>query len=121
MIGRFTAAIVVATALAGCGGSSGYGGGNPTGPSQPSGGATVDATAQLTFSPASITVAAGRSVTFRFGSVAHNVFFGAVPGAPADIPAATANASVTRAFATAGTFPYSCHLHPGMTGTVVVQ
>ena len=41
MIGRFTAAIVVATALAGCGGSSGYGGGNPTGPSQPSGGAVA--------------------------------------------------------------------------------
>jgi plastocyanin len=115
MLRRITVSIVRAAALAGCGGGSD----GPAAPSQQ--GATVDATPQLTFTPATVTVAAGRSVTFRFGSVAHNVFFDAASGAPGDITAPTANASVTRTFATAGTFTYDCHIHPGMTGTVVVQ
>ena len=120
MLHRLTVPLALAAAaLIGCGGG-GYGDdGNPTGPSQQN--ATVDATPQIAFSPATVTIAAGRSVTFRFGSVAHNVFFDAVSGAPSDIPTATANASVTRTFNTAGTYPYECHLHPGMSGTVVVQ
>ena len=41
-------------------------------------------------------------------------------GAPDAIPGTNANTSVPRTFATAGTFEYDCHIHPGMKGTVVV-
>ncbi|HEU4630987.1 MAG TPA: plastocyanin/azurin family copper-binding protein [Gemmatimonadaceae bacterium] len=123
MLRRIMAATTLAAALVACGGGgSDYDGGGPTGPTGPTGqNATVDATPQITFSPATVTIAAGRSVTFRFGSVPHNVFFDAASGAPADIPTPTTNASVTRTFNTAGTFTYDCHVHPGMSGTVIVQ
>jgi plastocyanin len=52
--------------------------------------------------------------------VAHNVFFDSVPGAPADIPGSNAGNSVSRTFASAGTYAYSCHIHPGMRGSIVV-
>jgi plastocyanin len=82
---------------------------------------TIDATPSLTFTPATLQVAPGATVTFAFGSVAHNVFFTPQTGAPADIPGNNANTSVTRVFATAGSYQYTCHIHPSMQGTVVVQ
>jgi plastocyanin len=81
---------------------------------------TVTAAPSLAFTPSTITVAPGATVTFVFGSVGHNVFFDATPGAPADIPGVNANTSVARSFATAGSFTFHCHIHAGMTGTVVV-
>jgi plastocyanin len=66
-------------------------------------------------------VEAGDEVTFAFGSVAHNVFFDAGTGAPADIAGTNAGVSVTRVFPTAGVFHFTCHIHPSMTGTVTVQ
>jgi plastocyanin len=111
------AAIIGVLAVYGC--SSGSGDTNAPTPTPT--GNTVDATPSLTFTPASLSVNAGESVTFTFGSVAHNVFFTAQAGAPGDIPGNNANASVSRAFATAGTYQYTCHIHPSMHGTVVVQ
>lgn len=113
------APVALAAALAACGGGDDDDGG-PSGPS-PGANVTVDATPQLTFTPATVTIAAGRTVTFRFSSVPHNVLFDAVAGAPSSIAAPTSNASVSRTFATVGTYPYDCGLHPGMAGTVVVQ
>src|SRR5689334_4898543 len=72
-------AVVTAT-LGAC--SSGYGG--TTSPI-PGDGHTIAATPSLTFGPSSLRVNAGTVVTFAFGSVAHNVFFDAQTGAPADI------------------------------------
>lgn len=114
----------LAAAMA-CGGSGGY----PTAPTPPppgggyggGGSNTVLASPQLYFSPASITITAGQSVTFDFGSVGHNVYFAATAGAPGNITGTNANTSVTRTFNTPGTFNYSCHIHPSMTGTIVVQ
>jgi plastocyanin len=100
----------------GCGSSSG---GDVTGP--PPADNTVNATPSLSFTPASLTVSAGAVVTFAFGTVAHNVFFDPQPGAPANIEGSNASVSVPRTFATAGTFPYTCHIHPSMHGTIVVQ
>ena len=84
--------------------------------------ATVQATPAQQFTPGRVNVIAGGTVTFDFGSLQHNVFFDNAPGgAPEGIPEPTANKSVTRTFATRGTFDYNCHLHPGMSGTVVVE
>lgn len=99
----------------------GSGGGDVTAPPTGSGGNTVAATPSLAFSPATITVHPGEAVTFAFGSVAHNVFFDAQAGAPANIEGSNSGVSIERTFAAAGTFPYTCHIHPSMHGTVVVQ
>lgn len=103
-------------ALAGCGGASTQ----PVSDPQPS--ATVNATNALQFTPTPVHLTVGGTVTFKFGTVQHTLFFdNAPPGAPANIPNLTSNASVTRTFTTAGTFVFNCHIHPGMSGTVIVQ
>jgi plastocyanin len=81
---------------------------------------TVQALPSSTFSPGSVTIAVGDTVTFAFGAVPHNVFFDRAAGAPADIPGTNSNTSARRIFSTAGRYTYDCHLHPGMRGTVVV-
>ncbi len=73
-----------------------------------------------TFSPFLTTIAAGGTVTFRFGSVDHNVIFGNVAGKPADIQIIK-NANVARTFNAKGLFPYDCTVHPGMSGQVDVK
>ena len=121
MTGRtYVALALIAVTLGACGGG-GYGGGSNGGPTSPGDGRTVAATPSLTFNPASLTVNAGEAVTFAFGGVAHNVFFDAQDGAPANIDGTNANVSVQRTFATPGTYRYTCHIHPSMRGTVVVR
>ena len=73
------------------------------------------------FTPDTVAVKVGSTVTFAFGSVVHDVFFDAANGAPADIGGTNANVSVGRTFTTAGTYTYTCHIHPFMHGTVIVQ
>ncbi len=114
----FVASMLLAAAIAACGGA-GYGGGGATAP--PPDDHTILATPALAFGPASLSVNAGDVVTFAFGSVAHNVFFDAGEGAPSDIGGTNANVSIQRTFGTAGSFHYTCHIHPGMQGTVVVR
>lgn len=79
-------------------------------------------TPAIAFTPQRATAARGGTVTFAFGSVAHNAYFSSAPGGgtPTDITGANSNVSVTRTFSTAGTFTYNCHIHPGMSGTIVV-
>jgi plastocyanin len=111
------------TVIAACGGGA-YGSGDPTpDPTSPpsTDPLTVAATPGLTFGPASLTVKTGETVTFDFGSVAHNVFFDHQDGAPSDIAGNNANVSIKRSFAAAGTYHYTCHIHPSMQGTIVVQ
>lgn len=113
MIVRNFVLFVVVCLVTACGG----GGSTSTqpGPDQ------VNATASLAFDPPTLITSVGHTVTFAFGSVGHNVFFDAATGAPADIGGVNANSSVTRTFGTAGTFTYTCHIHPDMHGKVVVQ
>jgi plastocyanin len=113
---------LAAATLAACGGSSGYGTGPGAGAGGPPGdGRTIAATPAEVFTPGTLTVNAGETVTFDFGSLGHNVFFDAQTGAPADIGGTNTNVSVTRTFNTAGTYRYTCHIHPNMRGTVVVN
>jgi len=113
---------IVLALLAACGASSGTTDVAIQGAPRPSPAtATVNATPSIAFTPATAVVAPGGTVTFAFGGVAHNVFFDATAGAPADIAGSNANASVTRTFSTEGTYPYACHIHPGMVGTIVVS
>jgi plastocyanin len=105
----------LAAALVACGGDS-------TAPPVPVQAATVQATPSKQFTPGNVAVLQGGTVTFAFGSLGHNVFFDNAPaGAPANITATTSNQSQTLTFNTKGTFPYNCHIHPGMRGTVVVE
>jgi plastocyanin len=118
LISSFVLTAIAAT-IAGCGGSSSL----STGPGGGGGGdgRTISATPAETFTPPTLTVNAGDVVKFEFQSLAHNVFFDAQAGVPADIPGTNANVSVQRTFATAGTYHYTCHIHPQMHGTIVVQ
>jgi len=73
------------------------------------------------FSPADVTIAKGGTVTWTNSTgVMHNITFGAVSGAPANVDD-NMTGSFTRTFATAGTFSYACTNHSGMTGVVHVQ
>jgi plastocyanin len=83
--------------------------------------ATVQANTSLQFTPGQVDIAAGGTVTWQFSTTAHNVTFNAsAAGTPANI-GTTSSASVARTFTTAGTFAYTCTIHAGMNGTVVVH
>jgi len=71
------------------------------------------------FSPFNVIVRIRGTVNFDFPSEPHDVVFGPVTGAPANIPVTTRTV-VPRVFNTAGTFPYDCRVHPGMSGQVTV-
>ena len=123
---RALSAIILASlavGLAACG-SSGYGGmTSPTPPTNPTPSpqtATIAALPTLAFSPSSITIAPGGSVTFAFGSVGHTVHFDSGTNPPANIAGVNANVSIARTFGTAGTYAFHCTIHPGMTGTITV-
>jgi plastocyanin len=72
------------------------------------------------FNPSSIQVAPGTTVTWTWGSnaTAHNVTFG---DGVASSQLQGTGASYSRTFAAAGTFSYTCTLHGGMNGSVLVK
>lgn len=73
------------------------------------------------FSPASVTIAVGGTVTWQFtGSTRHNVTFSGTAPAGGNIPDTDAGGSAQRQFSTSGTYNYSCTRHSGMNGTVIV-
>ena len=79
--------------------------------------ASVDATTANTFNPQTAFIKVGGTVTWSFATL-HNVTFGT--GGPGNISdKSSGTASLT--FPNAGTFNYSCTIHAGMTGQVVVS
>jgi plastocyanin len=87
---------------------------------QPATSAGVTATTGNQFTPGCVTIAAGGTVTWTFQSVTHNVQFGANKPTGGDIPDRTSTAE-SRTFPAAGSFTYTCTLHSGMNGRVIVQ
>ena len=106
--------------LAAC--SGGYGSSNPTTTSKtstaPASASSVDL-ANFAFSPATITVKVGTTVTWtNKDGTAHTVT--SDTGA-FDSGNLAANGKYSYTFSTAGTYPYHCTIHPYMKGTVIVQ
>jgi len=101
------------------GSGGGSGGGGSTGATAPTATRASVSMAGRSFSPATVTIAAGGSVTFRNDDDrAHTVT--ATDGA-FDSGTIGSGASWKRTFAKAGTFAYLCAIHPDMTGRVVVK
>jgi predicted lipoprotein with Yx(FWY)xxD motif/plastocyanin len=76
------------------------------------------AIADFEFSPPTLTVAAGTTVTWtNGGAVPHTV---TADDGSFESGRLTSRDRFSRAFETAGTFAYHCAIHPQMTGTVVV-
>ena len=127
---RLTAGIGLLIGALGCGGGgAAVDAGIATGPgtvpespaSPPAPSSNVVTTTGTSFSPATITVAQGASVTWQIAGNTHNVAFGTNKPAGGDALNTAPGGTFTRTFATAGTYPYECTLHTGMTGTVIVQ
>lgn len=75
-----------------------------------------------TFSPSTVTIAVGGTVTWQFtGSSRHNVTFSGTAPTGGNIPDTDPGGSASRTFTAAGTYNYSCTRHSGMNGSVVVQ
>ena len=90
----------------------GPGGGAPSG--------TVVTAAGTTFSPATVTIAQGATVTWQFSGSRHNVTFGSQQPSGGNIPDTDPGNSASRVFANSGTYDYQCTRHSGMTGRVLV-
>jgi plastocyanin len=82
---------------------------------------TVGAGAANSFTPSTVTIQAGQSVTWNWVSGFHSVVSDSMPKAFADSPSQSAG-QFTVMFATAGMYPYHCGIHGTMmSGTIVVQ
>jgi plastocyanin len=75
----------------------------------------------ISFSPRSLTVSRGATVTFAFrdGDTTHNVT--STSTRRFKTIASRSSGSVARAFRRAGSYRYECTLHPGMTGRITVR
>jgi plastocyanin len=73
------------------------------------------------FSPRTVVIARNGAVTWNFGTLEHTVTFATAPGAPASINTGGYLTSHSRTFTAAGNFLYTCAIHAGMNGTVVVR
>lgn len=78
-------------------------------------------TSGASFTPALVTIAAGGSVQWQISGATHNVTFQGTAPPGGSIPDTDAGGTATRTFPTAGSYPYVCTRHSGMSGRVVVQ
>jgi plastocyanin len=73
----------------------------------------------MAFNPATITVAAGTTITWtNKDGVAHTVTSNT---GLFDSGSISSSGTYSHLFASAGTFPYFCSVHPSMTATVIVN
>ena len=117
--------VPLAAAILACGGSSdstGLGGGGGGGGATPVATTTVSMVSS-TFSPRNIIVAKGATVTWTNtdAGTSHNATFEAAAGSIKTNDFSGGAAASLVMPTTAGTYPYRCTLHAGMTGSVQVQ
>jgi plastocyanin len=95
----------------------------PTPPNTPppSAPAATITTPGVSFSPATVTIQAGQTVAWQISGARHNVTFRSAQPTGGNIPDTDAGRTVTRTFAAAGSYPYDCTRHSGMSGTINVQ
>jgi plastocyanin len=79
-------------------------------------GAPIKGTDGQTFDPTTATAKVGDIVEWDSGTIDHNVTFD--DGPRQDLPA---GAKVQFKFTKAGSFHYTCTIHPGMEGTITVS
>jgi plastocyanin len=72
------------------------------------------------FSPATLSVPVGTTVTWTNHDAAPHNVVSSGPGGPLHSPTLQQGQSWSYTFTTAGTFTYYCSIHPDMTGTVTV-
>jgi hypothetical protein len=122
-------ALVVAVTVASCGGGGDGGVVNPPPPPPPTCPTNTFCLQSQSFSPKTLTVAAGAVVAWENDlGIQHNVIWDTAAGRTAatagdgtgDIGVFTSGTH-TRAMATAGVYRFHCTIHPGMNGTVTVQ
>lgn len=120
------AVVIAFLALGGCSSSSpsspGYGGGYGGGGGGGGGGGTGNQVtiANFAFSPSSLTIAKGTTVTWKNNdSVTHTATADGGSFNTGNIAAGATSGGVT--FNTSGTFTYHCSIHTTMHGTIVVQ
>ena len=124
------AAVAAALLLAGCGGGGTSGGGYSAPPAPPAtsgtsgGAATAPASGTVkivmknfAFDKSTVTMKAGQKIAFdNQDSAPHNI---KLNGQESGV--INPGSSFTFTLAKAGTYPFSCIIHPQMTGTVTVQ
>jgi plastocyanin len=121
---RLVRIIGLALVLTSCGGKGSTSTTTPTTPTTPvTSQATIsipvgDGYGTTSFTPASVTIAAGGKVTWsnRDGQTHNSTSDSGLWST--DIGA---NGDITRTFSTKGTFAFHCGIHPGMTGSITVQ
>ena len=86
----------------------------------PSDAAVVASSGDYIFTPSTVAVQQGGSVTWTFGGLEHTVTFANASGAPANIDSGYGTA-VSRTFGSTGDFSYVCTIHVGMSGKVIVR
>jgi plastocyanin len=117
---RFVAVAVLVVALAACGGDddateSGGGSGNGDGGRAPAANTVV--LKGIEFRPSELTVSAGDTVTWEWddGNIVHDVRFDGFKSKLQN------KGRYEHAFDTAGTYDYTCSVHPQMDGTIIVE
>ena len=117
------ALLILAAVSAGCSSAG------PAAPAEPaaspapatSGTAAAVTIQNFAFSPATITVKPGTTVTWtNQDSASHTIMSDGTPAAFSSGTLAN-GATYQFTFTSPGTYPYHCTIHPSMTGTVVVQ
>jgi plastocyanin len=108
--------LISAMAIISCGKSSGYGNNNTTTPPPAANAVSI---VNMSFSPATLTVTVGTTVTWTNNdNITHTVTSDASGFDSGDI---TMGSKYSRVFSVAGTYTYHCTIHPTMKGTIVVK